>query len=168
VVQVGNKEKVMRAAAIFAGMVLGCSAVAQVGLSAVQPVRAGEVVSKSSGGYHLPFSSSELGRKLFVSKGCVVCHSIKGVGGQVGPPFDADPSNSEVDAFEFAARMWRGALAMITLQKLELGFQIDLTGQELAHIARFLHDFEAQKTFSEDEVPADIRRMMRRWQDRPR
>jgi hypothetical protein len=64
--------------------------------------------------------------------------------------------------------MWRGALAMITLQKLELGFQIELTGEELAHIARFLHDFEAQQTFSEDEVPADIRRMMRRWQDRPR
>jgi mono/diheme cytochrome c family protein len=151
----------MRAVAIFAGMVLGCSAVAQVGLPAVQPVRAGEVVSKSSGGYHLPFTSSELGRELFVNKGCVICHSVKGAGGQVGPPLDAAPSQSEVDAFEFAVRMWRGAQAMIALQKLELGFQIELTGEELAHIARFLHDFEAQQTFSEDEIPANIRRLMR-------
>ena len=50
---------------------------------------------------------------------------------------------------------------MIALQNLKLGFQIELTGQELAHIARFLHDFEAQQTFSENEIPANIRRLMR-------
>jgi cytochrome c len=151
----------MRAVAVFAGMVLGCSAVVQVGLPAFQPVRASEIVSESPGGYHLPFSSSERGRELFVNKGCVVCHSVKGAGGAVGPPLDADPSQSEIDAFEFAARMWRGAQAMIALQNLELGYQIELTGEELAHIARFLHDFEAQQTFSEDEFPANIRRLMR-------
>ena len=151
----------MRAVAIFAGIVLGCSAVAQIGLSAVQSVKAGKIISESSGGYHLPFSSSERGRELFVTKGCVVCHSVKGAGGAIGPPLDADPLQSEVDAFEFAARMWRGAQAMIALQNLELGFQIELTGEELAHIARFLHDFEAQQNFSEQEIPANIRRLMR-------
>lgn len=151
----------MRALAIFAGIVLGGLAVLQVGLPAVQPAGAGEVGFKSSGGYYLPFASSERGRELFVSKGCVVCHSVKGAGGEVGPPLDADPLQSEVDAFDFAARMWRGAQAMIAFQNLELGFQIELNGEELAHIARFLHDFEAQQTFSEDEIPANIRRLMR-------
>lgn len=151
----------MRAVAIISCIVLGCSAVAQIGLSAVQSAKAGKIISESSSGYHLPFSNSERGRELFVTKGCVVCHSIKSVGGAIGPPLDADPSRSEVDAFEFAAKMWRGAQAMIALQNLELGFQIELTGEELAHIARFLHDSEAQQTFSENEIPANIRRLMR-------
>ncbi len=151
----------MRALAISAGMLFACLAIAMGGLSVVQPGKAGAFLSKSSGGYYLPFSSSERGRELFVTKGCVVCHTVKGAGGEIGPPLDADPLQSEVDPFEFAARMWRGAQAMIALQNLELGFQIELSGEELAHIARFLHDSEAQRTFSGDEIPADIRRLMR-------
>ncbi len=151
----------MRALGILAAMVLGLSVFAQVGLLATQSARAGEVVSKSASGYYLPFSSSEQGRDLFVNKGCVVCHSVNGAGGRIAPALDADPSRSEIDAFDFAARMWRGAQAMIAFQNMEFGFQIELSGEELAHIARFLHDRETQQTFSEDEIPENIRQLMR-------
>ncbi len=138
----------------FAAMVL-------VGLAAVQPVGAGDAASKFLSGYHLPFTSSERGRDLFINKGCVICHSLNGAGGEIGPPLDADPLQAQIDPFDFAARMWRGAAAMIAFQNLELGYQIELTGEEMADIARFLNDFEAQQTFNEDEIPADIRLMMR-------
>lgn len=145
----------------LAAIVLGSLAVGYVGLSAVHPVRANKIASKSQSGYHLPFTNSERGRDLFVNKGCVVCHSVNGAGGEVGPRLNAEPTQAQIDPFDFAARMWRGAEAMIAFQNMELGFQIELTGEELVHIARFLHDLEAQQTFSEDEIPANIRRLMR-------
>ena len=39
----------------------------------------------------LPVIDSAKGRKLFVNKACVVCHSVNGVGGRVAPALDADP-----------------------------------------------------------------------------
>jgi len=140
----------MRALGLLTALVFGLSAVA---------VEASEPASPS--GYYLPFSVSEQGRDLFVSKGCVVCHAVNGVGGEFAPALDADPSRTQIDAFDFAARMWRGAQAMIAFQNMEFGFQIDLSGQDLAHIARFLHDREAQKTFGEDDIPENIRKLMR-------
>lgn len=58
-----------------------------------------------------------------------------------------------VDAFEFAARMWRGAPAMIMMQEDELGAQIELNGPELADIIAFVHSPSEQAKFSEDDVP---------------
>lgn len=49
---------------------------------------------------------------------------------------------------------------MIVLQEMELGYRIELTGQELADIARFVHDQEAQQDFSESDVPELIRDRM--------
>lgn len=121
---------------------------------------AGWAASETSGGYRLPFASSERGRELFVGKGCVVCHAVNNVGGKAGPPLDADPTQPFADIFDFTARMWRGAPTMIVLQEMELGYQIDFTGEELAHILRFLHDREAQKRFSEDDIPEVIRDWM--------
>jgi mono/diheme cytochrome c family protein len=129
-----------------------------VGLSAVA---AGADEPTSRSGYYLPFSSSEQGRELFVNKGCVVCHAVNGIGGEIAPALDAGPSDVQIDAFDFAARMWRGAGAMIAFQNLEFGFQIDMNGEELAHIARFLHDREAQQSFGEDDIPENIRQLMR-------
>ncbi len=97
----------------LAAIVLGSLAVGYVSLSAVHPVRASKITSKSQSGYHLPFTNSERGRDLFVNKGCVVCHSVNGAGGKAGPNLDADPLQAQIDAFDFAARMWRGAEAMI-------------------------------------------------------
>ena len=140
----------MRVPGLLAAVVLGLSAVA-----------AGADEPTSPGGYYLPFSSAEQGRHLFVDKGCVICHAVNGVGGEIAPALDADPSQRQIDAFDFAAQMWRGAGAMIAFQNLEFGFQIDLNGEELAHIARFLHDRAAQQTFGEDDIPENIRQLMR-------
>ena len=111
-------------------------------------------------GYVVSFGDSERGRDLFTGKGCVVCHAINGVGGKAGPELNADPREPHLDIFDFAARMWRGAPTMIVLQEMELGYQIDLTGQELADLARFIHDAEAQRSFKETDVPELIRDWM--------
>ena len=140
----------MRALGFLAALVLGVAAAA-----------AGAEEPTLPSGYYLPFSSSEQGRDLFVNKGCVVCHAVNGSGGEIAPALDADPSQGQIDAFDFAARMWRGAGAMIAFQNLEFGFQIDLSGEDLAHIARFLHDRAAQQTFGEDDIPENIRQLMR-------
>ena len=118
---------------------------------------AGSVIA---GQYVLPFGDSQTGRQLFVNKGCVVCHAINGVGGTVAPPLDASTDNYDVDPYAFMARMWRGADAMLLLQAMELGYQIEFTAEELAHIDRFLNDSEIQREFSEDEIPDLIRDWM--------
>ena len=49
---------------------------------------------------------------------------------------------------------------MIVLQEMELGYQIGFTGEELAHIVRFLHDVGEQARFTEDDIPELIRDWM--------
>jgi cytochrome c len=105
----------------------------------------------------LPIVDSAKGRKLFVNKGCVVCHSVNGVGGKAAPALDADPVQDYVDVFEFAARMWRGAPNMIVLQNLEMGYQLYLTGEELAHLSAFANDPKAQLALSKDDIPDLVR-----------
>ena len=101
------------------------------------------------------------GRELFVSKGCIVCHSVNGVGGATGPSLDAHESSPEIDVFEFAARMWRGAEVMLAFQKLEFGYQILLSGRELADITAFAHDPKEQEKLKETDIPPKIRRLMK-------
>lgn len=57
---------------------------------------------------------------------------------------------------DFAARMWRGATAMITMQEDEIGGQIERIGKELADIIAFVHDPAEQAMFSETDTPDDI------------
>jgi len=111
-------------------------------------------------GLFMPKMDPEAGRKLFASKGCVVCHSINGVGGEDAPALDASTMDMPMSPFEFEAKMWRGAPAMIEAQEDELGAQIEFTGQELANIIAFVHDAEAQATFSEDDIPDAMHEMM--------
>ena len=101
----------------------------------------------------VPTPDSVRGRKLFVNKGCVVCHSVNGVGGKAGPALDASEAENTVDVFEFAARMWRGASVMLVLQEMELGYQIEFSGGDLADLAGFAGDIEEQRRFSEDDIP---------------
>ena len=119
-----------------------------------------EVTNIQSLRYHLVPANSARGKQLFVNKGCVICHSVNNAGGDVGPPLDIDPSNETIDVFGFAARMWKGAEEMVALQVMEVGFPIELNGQELAHLAHFLHDHDAQMTFSEEDIPAIVRKLM--------
>ena len=111
-------------------------------------------------GLAMPEMNAERGRALFASKGCVVCHSINGVGGEDAQMLDAASMDEVMNPFEFAARMWRGAGAMVALQEDELGGQIELSGEELADIIAFVHDPAEQKLFSMADVPHEVEEMM--------
>ena len=108
----------------------------------------------------VPLASAEEGLKLFVGKGCVVCHSVNGIGGKAAPALDAESDEPYFDVFDFAARMWRGAPAMIVLQEMELGYQIELSGDDLAHLAAFASNAEVQSRFSDKDIPEVIRDWM--------
>ncbi|MEM8952043.1 MAG: c-type cytochrome [Pseudomonadota bacterium] len=101
----------------------------------------------------LPLVDAEYGRQLFVSKGCVLCHAVNGAGGIAAPPLDADGTSGRLDLMGFVVRMWDGAQAMIELQALELGYQIELTGEEIGHLAAFAASPEAQRGFSLQDIP---------------
>jgi len=123
----------------------------------------GGTYTDSSGmGMHLkmPAMDPAAGRALFAAKGCVVCHSINGVGGTDAPALDAKYMDDPMNPFEFAASMWRGAAAMIAMQDEELGGQIELTGDELANIIAFVHSPQEQATFSKADIPANIAALM--------
>ena len=54
--------------------------------------------------------NAESGRKLFVQKGCILCHQVAGVGGVLGPNLDAfGQSGSPIN---MAAAMWNHGPAM--------------------------------------------------------
>jgi len=97
------------------------------------------------------------GAELFVTKGCVICHAVNGVGGQAAPTLDAPPNGGQIDLMDFVARMWAGAYAMSELQAIELGYQIELSGQELGNLAAFATTPAAQEGFSIDRVPEPMR-----------
>lgn len=111
-------------------------------------------------GLVLPIMNPSRGRALFASKGGVACHSINGVGGEGAPALDASTMPMIMNPFSFAARMWRGAEAMILLQQDLFGQQIELTGQELFDIIAFAHDESEQKLFSEADIPHDVLEMI--------
>lgn len=109
----------------------------------------------------MPMMDAARGRTLFASKGCVVCHSVNGVGGTDAPALDANTMQGPMNPFEFAARMWRGAEAMIAMQQSELGYQIELTGQDLADIIAFVHSPAQQSRFTIADVPEKFRRKLK-------
>ena len=82
---------------------------------------------------------------LFASKGCVVCHSINGVGGKDAPALDASTMTGPMNPFDFAAKMWQ---------------QIEFNGAELADIIAFAHDAKEQKKFSKADIPKNIKKLM--------
>ena len=104
-------------------------------------------------GIAMPPMDSRRGRELFVEKGCIACHSVNGVGGDLGPALNAADMPGPMNAFEFAARMWRGAQAMTALQEDLLGEVISLDGQDLADLVAFAHDSEEQERLTEDQIP---------------
>ena len=111
-------------------------------------------------GLVLPNMSSSRGRELFATKGCAVCHSVNGVGGEDAPTLDAIDMPGPMNVFEFSARMWRGAPAMVVMQEDELGEFISLTGDELADLVAFAHDKEEQAKFTIDQIPEEFRELL--------
>jgi cytochrome c len=121
--------------------------------------------NQPSAGLLMPMMNPARGRELFASKGCVVCHSVNGVGGEDAAPLDASTMDMPMNPFEFAARMWRGAEAMIYLQQEELGEQIEFTGAELADMIAFVHSPQEQLKFSEADIPPRIKDLMRHMKE---
>jgi cytochrome c len=117
-------------------------------------------------GLTVPTMDPVRGKHLFASKGCVVCHSINGVGGTDAPHLDAGTMAPMMNPFEFFARMWRGAVPMIAMQQNEIGHQIEFTGQDLADIVAFVHNRQVQKTFSMADVPPDIKKHLESDEDK--
>src|SRR5262249_42746248 len=66
-----------------------------------------------SPGLFVPKMDPASGRKLFATKGCVVCHSVNGVGGTDAAALDASTMTPMMNPFDFTAQMWTGAPAMI-------------------------------------------------------
>ncbi len=108
----------------------------------------------------MPSMNPARGRTLFVSKGCVACHAINGVGGHDAANLDAHTMKAMMNPFEFAAKMWTMAPAMIYAQEEALGEQILFTGDELADIIAFVHNDEAQHDFGEADLTPEARKMM--------
>ncbi len=111
-------------------------------------------------GVALPPMDSQRGRQLFVEKGCVACHSVNGVGGDLGPALNAADMPRPMNAFEFAARMWRGAQAMAALQEDMLGEVVALDGQDLADLVAFAHDAKEQARLTEEQIPDSFRKLI--------
>ncbi len=107
-----------------------------------------------------PILEPERGRKLFGAKGCVVCHSVNGVGGEEGPALDYDMDKGPINPFDIAADMWSHASVMIPLQKADLGHQIELDASDFADLTAFLTSPAEQKKFELSDVPADIREIL--------
>lgn len=128
------------------------------------PAKAASARAQGTGliapGLILPAIDPVRGKQLFASKGCVVCHSINGVGGTDAPKLDASTMAPMMNPFEFFAKMWRGAAPMIAMQQNELGQQIEFTGQDLADIVAFVHNQQVQKTFTAADIPPDIKKHM--------
>lgn len=104
-----------------------------------------------------PLVDADRGRRLFVAKGCFLCHAVNGAGGIAAPALNASQEAEQLDIMSFVARMWAGAYAMLELQSLELGYQIKLSGDEIADLAAFTSSPEAQRTFSMEEIPETLR-----------
>ena len=108
----------------------------------------------------MPRMDSARGRTLFVNKGCVACHAINGVGGHDTTALDAHTMKPMMNPFEFAAKMWRMAPAMIYAQEEALGEQILISGDELADIIAFVRHEEEQHKLTDADIPPHIRKMM--------
>jgi hypothetical protein len=108
-------------------------------------------------GLALPPMDSHRGRMLFLQKGCVICHAVNGVGGEIGPSLNATDMPEPMNVFEFAARMWRGASAMVQLQDDLLGEVISLSGQDLADLVAFAHDESEQRKLDAAQIPDRFR-----------
>lgn len=145
----------------LSAVIFGSVAVGEGGWNSNRLVNTARADSTSSvPGLVLPEMNSQRGKVLFASKGCVVCHSINGVGGTDAAALDASTMDPAMNPFEFFARMWLGAEPMIAMQAERMGQQMELTAEELGDIVAFIHDETMQKTFSNKDIPEDVEELM--------
>ncbi len=108
----------------------------------------------------MPMMNAERGMFLFASKGCVACHAVNGIGGHDAKNLDAHTMEKVMNQFDFVAKMWRVAPAMIYAQQEAYGDQILFTGEEIADIIAFVHDDGQQHKFNATMIPKKIMKSM--------
>jgi mono/diheme cytochrome c family protein len=86
--------------------------------------------------YVLP-GRPEFGRALFAEKGCVQCHKVGGVGGDVGP--DLVAMGARRSPVEFAAAIWNKAPAMTKAMASQQIKVPQLTPEEMADLVAYLY-----------------------------
>jgi len=99
--------------------------------------------------YVLPGRAEE-GRRLFVEKQCIACHSVLGEGGRAGPDLAERGVHRSLTAF--AAAMWNKAPAMMEAMKARGITVPQLRAEEMADVVAYLY---AVQYFAE---PGDPRR----------
>jgi len=99
--------------------------------------------------YVLPGRADE-GRRLFMDKGCILCHSVGGEGGRVGP--DLAERGLHWSLTQFAAAMWNKAPAMMKEMKAKAVSVPRLQAREMADLVAYLY---AVRYFAD---PADPRK----------
>jgi mono/diheme cytochrome c family protein len=99
--------------------------------------------------YILPGRPDE-GQKLFVQKGCIACHSVKGRGGQAGG--ELAQRAIRLSMVQFALNMWNKAPAMIKEMSRRKIALPQLQASEMADIIAYLYSVQY---FAE---PGDVRR----------
>jgi len=78
-----------------------------------------------------------VGRQLFVSKGCVRCHGPTGSGTEFGP--DLREATQRLHVSEIAGRLWNHSFHMAeTMRDLDVGFP-EFRGAEMADLISYLY-----------------------------
>ena len=77
------------------------------------------------------------GQALFVGKGCVQCHAVRGAGGRIGP--DLGRSAVKGSFFEIAAAMWNHSAAMDEKMREFRVARPSFEKQELSDLLAFLY-----------------------------
>lgn len=104
------------------------------------------------------------GRALFVSKGCLRCHSVKGEGGKVGPEL------SEVGGFDTPIRwtqaMWNHAPAMEAgMQKMGVEWP-KFQEQEMNDLLAYVRQISGGPRRESELLPADAERGWKIFQEK--
>ena len=164
---------VFMALAVFSGAVLlgaafTVQALADDGSNHAKPTASKQSTEKKGKAHKpanvrlaMPMMNAERGMYLFASKGCVACHAVNGIGGHDAKNLDAHSMEQLMNPFDFVAKMWRMAPAMIYAQQEVYGDQILFTGEEIADIIAFVHDDEQQHKFNATMIPKKIVKSMR-------
>ena len=153
--------------AVLSGAALTLTALADEGPDHAKPPAAKQSAAKKDKAHKpanvrlaMPMMNAERGMSLFASKGCVACHAVNGIGGHDAKNLDAHTMEKVMNPFDFVAKMWRVAPAMIYAQQEVYGDQILFTGEEIADIIAFVHDDEQQHKFNATMIPSKIMKLM--------
>ncbi len=77
------------------------------------------------------------GARLFVNKGCVKCHALKGEGGKMGPDLGKiDLGDTQLD---LVAKLWNHIPSMVAGIERAKILKPNLTGEELGSISAYLY-----------------------------